>query len=281
MANEIWIRRDKNLDYFINIRRYSDWQVYYPTGTAFEAFGTSSRDISDYAIDSPTDQGNGVFTFDAPTLAAGRYLVEIYTQAGASPADSDDFNGSFEVVWDGSAVAYIGDNNGRVEISGTNNNTLDDIADSSGRVNVGQIYDSANAANYLSQWAGSFVTGYKGGIILMTSGAASGQWRRIRRYYTPGVGYTILVEPDFATAPSSGDTFIIIPASGQADLFSINGSTAMVTSLENSVKASTHKASYNKSTGVVTVYDTDGATELFTFTLTDSSGVITRVRADA
>lgn len=101
MANEILFSGDLGQAYFVCLRRVSDFHVWYSTGTTFEAWGTSSRDKSDYGMEA-TDQGGGVYTVDAPgSLAAGRYLIQVFRQYGDDPADDDTFDGAFIFEWDG------------------------------------------------------------------------------------------------------------------------------------------------------------------------------------
>lgn len=101
MANEIIFSGDLDRAYFICLRRLSDFYVWYDTGVAFEAWGTSSHDQSDYGMEA-TSQGGGIFTVDAPgSLAAGRYVVQVFRQYGGDPADDDTFDGAFVFEWDG------------------------------------------------------------------------------------------------------------------------------------------------------------------------------------
>ena len=112
MANEIKFTRDPDDAFFVVVRRYSDNTVWYPTGSAFEAWGTGSRDVSDYAIAASGDAG-GLFLATFPSgQALGLYLVEVYVQYAASPADTDEFDGSFFMGWNGTAeVGRIRSNN--------------------------------------------------------------------------------------------------------------------------------------------------------------------------
>ena len=120
MANEIVFRRMSGYDYFVTIRDIADsYKVWEPTvSPAFETWGTGARSLDDYGIEASETFGNGMFTVNMPTgiNAAYRLLIEIYRQAGANPADDDVFDGSFELIWNGSNVVYGYDTNGRVDV---------------------------------------------------------------------------------------------------------------------------------------------------------------------
>ena len=114
-TDEITFRRITGLDYFITIRDTSDYDIWFPS--AFEVWGTGAHDLSDYGIAAVEDFSNGLFAADMPAgINTGkRLLIEVYEQAGASPANGDDFTGSFSMVWNGSAEEFVTDTLGRTD----------------------------------------------------------------------------------------------------------------------------------------------------------------------
>ncbi len=75
--------------------------VWHVAGQVFEAWGTASHTADDYDI-SLTDKSGSRYVgdFDA-NIPAGRYSVQTFLQAGASPANGDNFVTSEEIVWSG------------------------------------------------------------------------------------------------------------------------------------------------------------------------------------
>jgi hypothetical protein len=101
MSNEIHIDYSSGSTLYAVIRNGAG-QVWYPGGQVFETWGTGGRTANDYDI-SLTDKGGSryVGNFDG-NIPAGRYSVQIFLQAGANPADSDNLVGAEEIVWSGS-----------------------------------------------------------------------------------------------------------------------------------------------------------------------------------
>jgi hypothetical protein len=104
MANEIKIAFDDSFVLYATIRNATG-QVWYPTGEVFEAWGTGSRTAADYDIALAGDGGCYMGNFDS-NIPAGRYIVVIYEQVGASAADNDPVVGSGEIVWDGTNEVF-------------------------------------------------------------------------------------------------------------------------------------------------------------------------------
>lgn len=100
MANEIHADYASGNTLYAVVRNHTG-DVWYPTGGAFEAWGTESRDADDYDI-SLTDKGGSRYVGDFDgNIPAGRYTIQIFLQAGANPADSDNFLTSLEFIWSG------------------------------------------------------------------------------------------------------------------------------------------------------------------------------------
>ena len=100
MANEIHLDYASSKTLYAVVRD-SAGRVWYPGGQVFEDWGTSGRAADDYDI-SLTDKGGHryVGSFDG-NIPAGRYSIQIFLQAGANPADSDNLVGCGEIVWSG------------------------------------------------------------------------------------------------------------------------------------------------------------------------------------
>jgi hypothetical protein len=93
-ADEIVFGRESGGDYFVTIIR-KDFQVWYDTGTTWETWGTSSRDLSDYGMEATEKQDTGIYTVTFGQAQSNASIVRVYVQAGDSPADMDDYDGGF------------------------------------------------------------------------------------------------------------------------------------------------------------------------------------------
>lgn len=100
MANEIHIDYESGNTLYAVVRNKAG-QVWYVAGQVFETWGTSGRDVDDYDISLTGKDGDRyVGDFDS-NISAGRFTVQVFLQAGANPADSDDLVGSGEIIWTG------------------------------------------------------------------------------------------------------------------------------------------------------------------------------------
>jgi len=100
MANEIHVDYTSGNTLYAVVRN-SAGEVWYAGGQVFEAWGTGSRAADDYDISLTDKNGNRyVGSFDS-NIPAGRYSIQIFSQAGANPADSDDLVGGGKIVWSG------------------------------------------------------------------------------------------------------------------------------------------------------------------------------------
>ena len=100
MANEIQADYASGNTLYAVIRNNSGG-VWYIAGEVFEIWGTDGRDADDYDISLIDKSGSkyiGNFDFNIPV---GRYYVQIFLQAGASPDDGDNLVGSSEIFWSG------------------------------------------------------------------------------------------------------------------------------------------------------------------------------------
>lgn len=105
MSNEIITGYIAGYTLYATIRDTSG-NVYYVVGDSFESWGTSSRDADDYDIQL-TDKSGGMYLGDFPSnIPNGDYFLQVYIQAGASPADADTpFGGPTAKTWNGSTLA--------------------------------------------------------------------------------------------------------------------------------------------------------------------------------
>ncbi|MHC4424642.1 MAG: hypothetical protein ACYSYV_00950 [Planctomycetota bacterium] len=100
MANEIHVDYASGNTLYAVIRDGAG-DVWYVAGQVFEAWGTGSRTADDYDTGLADKNGSRhVGDFDA-NIPAGRYSVQVFLQAGANPADGDNFVESNEIVWSG------------------------------------------------------------------------------------------------------------------------------------------------------------------------------------
>ena len=76
-------------------------QVWHPTGQAFEDWGAGGHTVGDYNIVLTDKSGSRyVGDFDAD-IPAGCYCIQVFRQAGASPAETDTLVCSREIRWTG------------------------------------------------------------------------------------------------------------------------------------------------------------------------------------
>lgn len=100
MADEIHADYDSGNTLYAVIRSAAG-QVWYVAGRVFEAWGTNGHDADDYDI-ALADKGGSRYVGDFDiNIAAGRYGVQMFLQAGASPADTDSLVGSGQIIWTG------------------------------------------------------------------------------------------------------------------------------------------------------------------------------------
>jgi hypothetical protein len=102
MANEIHLDYASGNSVYAVVRNVAG-QVWYAVGAAFESWGNNGHNADNYDI-SLTDKSGSryVGNFDA-NIPAGRYTVQMFLQAGANPADSDELIGGARIIWTGSA----------------------------------------------------------------------------------------------------------------------------------------------------------------------------------
>ena len=100
MTNEIHVDYTSGNTLYAVVRN-SVGEVWYAGGQVFETWGTDSRAADDYDI-SLTDKGGNRYVGDFDSnIPAGRYSIQVFSQAGANPADSDNLVGGGEIVWSG------------------------------------------------------------------------------------------------------------------------------------------------------------------------------------
>ena len=112
MANEIRVTYPTGATLYAQVFN-SAGLVWYPVGTAFEAYGTGGRDADDYdiavtEINAPTGQYRGTFPAD---IAAGTYTTQVCLQAGVNPANqpTDSVLFAAEIKWSGTAEMDVAD----------------------------------------------------------------------------------------------------------------------------------------------------------------------------
>jgi hypothetical protein len=100
MSDEIHIDYESGNTLYTVVRNKAG-QVWCPEGQVFENWGSNGHDADDYDITLTDKNGDRyVGDFDS-NISAGRYTIQVFLQAGANPADGDDFVGSGEIIWTG------------------------------------------------------------------------------------------------------------------------------------------------------------------------------------
>jgi hypothetical protein len=100
MANELHTNYESGNTLYAVIRS-KDGKVWYVNGMVFESCGTGGRDAEDYCINL-ADKGGSLYVGDFDeNIPPGRYFVQVFLQAGASPANSDSLIAGKEFIWSG------------------------------------------------------------------------------------------------------------------------------------------------------------------------------------
>lgn len=135
MASEIKFAFDKGSTLYARV--FNDTgQVWNTSDTpAFEDWADGS--VTDYDI-SLTDKSSGQYIGNFPTTAAGRFKVNIYEQAGVSPATDDEVVGTGEMLWGGTSEIFRADED---DVSGAH--TVTDALIGSTFTTVFNIYDES------------------------------------------------------------------------------------------------------------------------------------------
>ncbi len=100
MANEIQADYASGHVLYAIIRSRTG-QVWHPATASFEDWGAGDHTIDDYDIPLTDRSGSRyVGSFDAD-IPSGGYAIQVFRQAGASPADTDALVCSREILWTG------------------------------------------------------------------------------------------------------------------------------------------------------------------------------------
>ena len=103
MANELELTYQGNDTLYAIIRRHSDSKAWSVAAAALVTW--ADEDIGDYDV-ALADKGGDVHQADWPgDIAAGRYRVLYYRQAGGAPATTDLLLATSDVFWDSSTVS--------------------------------------------------------------------------------------------------------------------------------------------------------------------------------
>ncbi len=103
MADKISFADTTGLTFYRIIRNSAGLFV---NGTTPEAYNPSNR--TTYAVSVPeTPASSGQYSVSFPALATGLYLVDVFLQAGGSPAVSDGVRWSGEYDWSGTAFRHL------------------------------------------------------------------------------------------------------------------------------------------------------------------------------
>ena len=102
MANEIQADYVSGSTLYAVIRNRAG-QVWHPDQRMFEDWGLDGHAAEDYAI-SLTDRAGSRYIGDFDgSIPSGCYYLQVFRQAGATPADTDPLVGSREILWTGTA----------------------------------------------------------------------------------------------------------------------------------------------------------------------------------
>jgi len=120
MSNEIKVFYESNKTLY-TIARNDSGQVRYIAGDTWETWGNGGHARTDYDValtdkDGDLYLGNFVSFCTTPPIAAGKYVIDVFEQLGASPADGDNLIGTDILYWDGTAEVFVINTSGRVDV---------------------------------------------------------------------------------------------------------------------------------------------------------------------
>ena len=100
MANEITIDYASGHTLYAVIRNRTG-EVWCAVERTFEDWGAGGRTMQDYSLPL-TDKGGSRYIGDFdPNVPAGQYRIQLFVQAGASPANGDAIIASRDIAWTG------------------------------------------------------------------------------------------------------------------------------------------------------------------------------------
>lgn len=100
MANEIQADYSSGNMLYAVVRNQAG-QVWCASQQAFENWGTSGHTAADYDI-ALTDKSGSCYVGDIDVnVPSGCYCVQLFVQAGASPADTDVLVAGRDIIWTG------------------------------------------------------------------------------------------------------------------------------------------------------------------------------------
>lgn len=144
MSNEIQIIHDDAAEtVYAVVRNMAGQFCAAATPETFESANWATYDIALAQVDasSPPASGNAAYQGTFPAAAAGFYWLDIYVQAGVSPAQTDWPVRSILYYWDGTNLRPAGSHLGEVDSTGTETITVQKalealLAWSAGKVTV-------------------------------------------------------------------------------------------------------------------------------------------------
>lgn len=125
MANEIVFSYDKGSTLYARMFSLTG-QVY--DDTVERMVNWSDGDVGDYDIPL-TDMTSGQYIADFPTAIgqSGRFKINIYKQAGASPAITDTVIGTGEILWSLTAEIHGADEDDVTDAHETTDDLIDTV----------------------------------------------------------------------------------------------------------------------------------------------------------
>lgn len=186
MSNEIHPNFPSGYTLYAIVRN-SAGNVWYVAGQVFEAWGTGSRDADDYDI-AMVDKSGSRYVGDFDTnIPAGTYSIQIFRQAGASPADTDRFVGGFDKDFRWSGTAQRKDVESNIALSTT-------------------IASVTTADTVFKLTAGATDNDAYNNMVISIEDVSSGEIRSRRvTDYIGGSNFEVTVDYDFQFAIAVGD----------------------------------------------------------------------------
>ena len=115
-ANEIQFAYEDGDNLYALVRQPSDAFIWDVGDSQFEAVGTWNDARAGECDIALTGYNGELYMAGFPSAAAGRYIINIYLRAGASPAITDALLGTGEIIWNGSAEVTVIDTSGQVDV---------------------------------------------------------------------------------------------------------------------------------------------------------------------
>lgn len=182
---------------------------------SFETFVVASLGTYDSPLtETPASSNRYQFTFPS-FIAAGRYEIEFFIQAGGSPAVGDALINKIVVDWDGSEIV----DGGNVGSVGGDSTAATNLRQSSLALQTGTVQTAEASANTatvfdtnLTLEADDYYGSADGGLVIAFVSGTTNQFqtRRLVASSTGTLNTRITLEEALDATPADADAFVVL-----------------------------------------------------------------------